>query len=308
VALPLVLLAMSSREGFAQGQQAVSIRITAVAPTTIQAGSSALDLTVAGTGFTTKSQVRIRGDHRSTVFVSTTRLRAKLFQEDVAAAGSAPITVFTPGSGSSNVLALSIAAVPAATPVAPPAPAPTMSISALEPASAIPGAWSFSLGVRGAGFTNGMIIRWNNGAKVTSFLVSSLLHTDIGAVNVASPGQASVTVFDPATGAETPPFAFYIDAARSGVPSIRSISKTTGVAGTIIEFAINGDGFVAGSAVRLNGTAAPATSVSLNGSRIIGVRFPTTMTAVPGIYRVTVFNAGSNGGESNAAILTLAAQ
>jgi hypothetical protein len=384
--IAVTLIVISPKEMLSQGQVTSAVVVTSVVPATIATASTTLDMIVRGSGFTSKSQVRVKGARRTTTFVSPGELRSRLVEADVAAPGSSAITVFTPGLGSSNAIALVIEGAAAALPVdtepprfttqpqdltlpatrpegadvalilplatdnsgavtvtsvpqanvgitfpvgtttviytaadpsgnkatvtstvtvTPLPPPPTMSISGLEPSSAIPGAQSFTLGVRGAGFTNGMIIRWNGGDRRTSFLVSSLLQADIGASSLVSPGTTSVTVFDPATGSETPVKIFYIDAAMSGIPRITALGKTTGVAGTIIEFAINGDGFVAGSVVRLNGVDVPANKVSLNGSRIIGVQFPVEMTAAPGTYRVTVFNPGPNGGESNAALFTV---
>lgn len=70
---------------------------------------------------------------------------------------------------------------------------------------------------------------------------------------------------------------------------------------------INGDGFVPGSVVRVNGVDLPATAVHLNGSHILGAEFPAGVGTTPGVYRLTVFNPGANGGESNTVLLTLTA-
>jgi hypothetical protein len=104
----------------------------------------------------------------------------------------------------------------------------------------------------------------------------------------------------------TPARDFFVDASRNGVPRITSLGGSgSGVAGSRISFAVNGTGFVPGSIVRWNGADLPATAVSLVASVILGTSVPSTMTAVPGIYRVTVFNPGPNGGESNAVQFTL---
>jgi hypothetical protein len=137
--------------------------------------------------------------------------------------------------------------------------------------------------------------------------VSSNIGMTVPSSDLATPGTANVTVFDPATGAETPVATFYIDAARSGVPQITVLGRNTAVAGAPFGTSVNGSGFVFGSVVRVNGAAVPS-NVSVNGSGIIGVTIPASMIPVAGSYRITVFNAGPNGGESNAVTLTVTAQ
>lgn len=189
--------------------------------------------------------------------------------------------------------------------VTPQPPAPTMFITQLDPGNGVPGARGFALAVRGTGFTSGMVVRWNGGNRTTTFLTSSVLSAFILTSDLISPGTTSVTVLNPATGAETPATNFFVDASLNVVPRITALGRTSAVAGATIGFAINGDFFVPGSIARWNGTDLPATAVSLNGSHILGVQIPALMAANPGTYRVTVFNPGPNGGESNAATFTL---
>ena len=300
----------------AQRNSPAPANLASVEPSTLAQESPTLTLIVRGSGFDSKSQIRVNGEHRKTTLVSPTQLKANLLPSDVAVPRTSSVTVFTPGLGETRPLSLVISAVPAPTvgpppaAVSPPPPAPAMSISGIEPSSAIPGAQglSFTVGIRGAGFTNGMSVKWNGVARNTSFLTSSLLSTFVGSSDVASMGTAAVTVFDPATGAETPAATFYVDAAKSGIPRITALGRTTAVAAVPVGMAVNGDGFVIGSVIRVNGVDVPANKVSLNGARILGVTIPATMIPIAGTYRITVFNAGSNGGESNAAQLTVTAQ
>ncbi len=283
----------------AQGKDAASIRLSSLTPSTITEGSTLRSLTVRGTGFNSKSQIRLDGDHRQTTYVSASELRTLLLATDVVSPRTVAITVFTPGTGASASLPLTVTAA---------APPPTMSISRLEPSSAIPGTQTVAtIGVRGANFTNSMIIRWNGVARTTSFLISSLLTTTVSSADMATQGTANVTVFDPATGSETPGAIFYIDASKSGIPNISILGRSTTVAGSPFSTAINGSGFIFGSIVRVNGVALAANQVSYNGQGIIGMQLPASLIAVPGAYRITVFNPGPSGGESNAVTLTVTA-
>jgi hypothetical protein len=94
---------------------------SSLSPTSAVAGSSGLTLTVNGSGFVSTSVVRWNGAVRTTTFVSATQLRATISATDLAAAGSAVVSVFTPapGGGTSGNLSFVITVPPA--PSTPPA-------------------------------------------------------------------------------------------------------------------------------------------------------------------------------------------
>jgi hypothetical protein len=71
---------------------------------------------------------------------------------------------------------------------------------------------------------------------------------------------------------------------------------------------ITGDGYVAGSIVRWNGVDLAQGYVDLNGGHTLSAEVPATLVATPGTYRVTVYNAGPNGGESNPLQFTITSQ
>jgi subtilisin len=83
---------------------------TSLSPSLVNAGSAAFNLTVNGSNFVPSSVVRWNGADRTTTYVSSTELRAAIAAADVAAAGSANVTVFTPapGGGTSAALAFTI--------------------------------------------------------------------------------------------------------------------------------------------------------------------------------------------------------
>ena len=73
--------------------------IATLQPGSISAGTGAFTLIVNGTGFTSSSVVQWNGAARQTIVDGDTRLRALILADDVAATGSAIITVFNPGPG-----------------------------------------------------------------------------------------------------------------------------------------------------------------------------------------------------------------
>jgi hypothetical protein len=117
-----VLLVTSSSFAAGQGKPDSAATVTTLSPARLNRSTTVLDISVRGKGFSDKSKVRIDGTPRSTTFVSETELRATLSAADVASAGSRSVSVFNPGAGSSNSIALPIAEV-AVVPTAPPPPA-----------------------------------------------------------------------------------------------------------------------------------------------------------------------------------------
>jgi hypothetical protein len=79
-------------------------------PDTVAPGDPAFTLTVNGTGFVSSSVVNWNGSARTTTFVSGSQVTAAISAGDIAAVGTASVTVVnpTPGGGTSNVVLLSI--------------------------------------------------------------------------------------------------------------------------------------------------------------------------------------------------------
>lgn len=88
--------------------------ITSLSPVNIVVGGPFQTLTVTGTGFVTNSQVRVNGSARTTVFVSSSQVRATINASDIASLGTRAITVFnpTPGGGESGSLNLNVIPAP----------------------------------------------------------------------------------------------------------------------------------------------------------------------------------------------------
>lgn len=76
----------------------VSGALTSVSPSFIAAGGPAFTLSLFGSGFASSSVAQWNGSARTTTFISTTELQAQITSADIAAPGSASITVSTPGT------------------------------------------------------------------------------------------------------------------------------------------------------------------------------------------------------------------
>jgi hypothetical protein len=73
--------------------------VTSIQPASATHGGAAFSLTVRGTGFQHNSTVLWNGSPRTTTYVSAAQLTAAITAADIAAAGTANVTVTTPAPG-----------------------------------------------------------------------------------------------------------------------------------------------------------------------------------------------------------------
>jgi hypothetical protein len=138
--------------------------------------------------------VRWNATDRATTFISATEVRASILAADVAGAGTAAVTVFSPapGGGTSGPQTFTV------NPASPNNPVPF--VSSLSPQTAAPGGATFNLTVNGSGFVAASVVYWNGAARTTTYLSSSQVRASIPAADIASAGLAAVTVVSPAPG------------------------------------------------------------------------------------------------------------
>jgi hypothetical protein len=99
---------------------------TSLSPTSKTAGQPAFTLTVNGTNFVNGSVVTWNNSNRTTTYVNSTQLTASITAADIATAGTASVTVYTPtpGGGTSNAQTFTITKPPTPPPT-PPTPTTT---------------------------------------------------------------------------------------------------------------------------------------------------------------------------------------
>ena len=143
-------------------------------------------VTLTGANFVAGSVASWNGAGLVTTVLSGTQLQATV-PNTVMAVGTAQITVVnpTPGGGTSNVLAVSVAN-----------PVPVI---ANAPHFVGAGAPAFNLNIYGNGFTPTSVVRWNGSDRPTRSggdgAVAAIPASDVGSL-----GTAQVTVFNPAPG------------------------------------------------------------------------------------------------------------
>ncbi|MBI3426876.1 MAG: hypothetical protein HY011_28435 [Acidobacteria bacterium] len=263
-------------------------------PNAANAGGPAFTLTLNGANFVNASVARWNGSNLPTNFLSATQLTAQVPASDIAAPGSASVTVFTPpntagvGGGTSSPVSFTINQ--AANPV------PTL--INLNPNQATAGGGAFTLTLTGANFINGSVARWNGSNRPTQFLSATQLSAQIPASDIANGGSASVTVFNPpntagAGGGTSNPVTFTINAAPTPTPTLISLNPNTANAGSPpLNLMLTGTNFGVFSVVRWNGANRPTTFLSASQ---LSAQIPASDLANAGSASVTVFNTDPNG-------------
>lgn len=165
---------------------------TSLSPSSAVAGGTSFTLTVNGSNFISGAHVLWNGANLVTTFVSAAKVTATVPVKDIAAGGTANVSVSnpTPGGGPSNALTFTINN-----------PAPT--ITSLQPASATHGGAAFLLTVNGTGFQTNSTVLWNGSPRATTYVHAVQLTASITAADIATAGTAAVTVTTPAPGGGT---------------------------------------------------------------------------------------------------------
>src|SRR5262245_15686589 len=221
--------------------------LSALTPASVPAGAAAFTLTVDGTGFQSTTVVRWNNADRPTTFVSSTRLSAAIMAADVATAGTAQITAFTPapGGGTSNSRTFTITSPPSlstsATSVGPGA-----SVTAtLTNGTGGSGDW---LVLAAVSAPNTTYLQWTYvGAGVTTRTWTVTMPTAAGAY------EFRLFLNNGFTRAATSP-TITVDGSLNPVPALSALTPNRASAGAAaFTMTVDGSGFVATSVVRWNG-------------------------------------------------------
>ncbi|MGH8273537.1 MAG: PQQ-binding-like beta-propeller repeat protein, partial [Gammaproteobacteria bacterium] len=234
--------------------------LTSLSPNSSAPGSGAFTLTVNGAGFVSGSTVDWNGSARTTNYVSSSKLTAKILAADVEGPGTSTVTVVNPepGGDTSNPLTF---AVQYGKP----------SIGKMFPNATVEGGPAFTLTIVGDGFGSASKVKWNGDSRTTHFVSATELTAQISPSDISSTGAATVTVLNPAPGGSSGPatftikpvtsdaVAFQINAGHSGVMNFDSVnfpaqSTWTANVGGKPSYALIADGKVFVT-VEVNGTA-----------------------------------------------------
>src|ERR1051326_8138744 len=190
------------------------------------------------------------------------------------------------------------------------AQAPT--ISSISPNTVTAGSPGLTLNVTGTNFNPASQLQWNGSARPTSPISANQLTANISASDLASPGVAQVTVFNPTSGLTSNPQAFTILAVgpppSSAPPTLISVGPAIAAQGSRhLQLTLRGTNFRPGASVVISPPLAsillsqanqPASDIvvenlSLLNSSLITVVISTSSSAITGLRAVDVVNADS---------------
>lgn len=182
---------------------------------------------------------------------------------------------------------------------------PVPVLTTVAPNSVVAGSGAFTLNVEGSSFVSGATVRWNGADRPTTFVSATSLQAAIGAADVATPGSAVITVFNPAPGGGLSNSAGLVitDPSTNPVPTVTTLAPNTATAGgSAFSLAVQGSNFVPGAIVRWNGADRITTYVS---ATQLQAAINAADIAAAGQANVTVFNPAPGGGVSNNATFTI---
>jgi 6-phosphogluconolactonase (cycloisomerase 2 family) len=181
--------------------------ITSISPSSAAAGGLTFSLQINGTNFIASSRVNFGGSAPATTFVNSTQLNANIPASSIASTGMPTVTVTNPapGGGTSNAINFPVTSAATSAPM----------INFIFP-SCIPAGEQFinqffnfennQLSVSGLNFEASSVVQWNGSNRPTTLDPNSQgqsLTALLSASDIASPGTAAVTVFNPAPGLGT---------------------------------------------------------------------------------------------------------
>jgi hypothetical protein len=174
--------------------------ITGLSPSSAPAGDAAMTLTVNGSGFAADSVVQWDGSDRLTTYVSANQVTADITATDLAASGSAAVTVFNPttGGGTSNAQTFTINSPVVGELLSDDFSRPSGSTDPLLPWIAELGNWSVSSGVlQGSATANQYAYAYTTDTpEWTDYSVQAEIQMSAGSFGGGIGGRV-----DPATGA-----------------------------------------------------------------------------------------------------------
>ena len=204
-----------------------TLSITTLNPPSATAGGTTFTLTVNGSGFANGTTVYWNGSPLTTTFVNATQLTANVPPNLIASAGTASVSVLSPGGQFSNLLQYTIGN---GLPI----------ISSVNPNSITAGTGQpLTVLVTGSGFLSTSSVTFNNAAIATSYISATQLSAIIPANLTANPGTFNVTVQNAGGQSVSAPVAFTVTTVGGGNVSAGLAHYAVGSNWTTALFIVN---------------------------------------------------------------------
>ena len=201
-----------------------------------------------------------------------------------------PLNTITDGSTASNFMARADVSVPFDA-------VPIPGLISASPNKIKPGGAGLTLWVRGTSFQPNSVVKWNGTDRPTTYLNGSLMQAAISSSDIASAGNATVTIFTAGQGGGDSNNLTVSITADNPAPSIVKIDPSVGAQG-ISGATVNvfGNDFTNSSVVRWNGSDKPTNFIS---SVQLSITLGASDLAAFAENKIIVFTPGPGGGTSN---------
>ena len=254
--------------------------VTAVSPTSRDAGAVSQSLTVTGTGFVSGATTSFSGSNitvNSTTFVNATTLTVNISISSGALVGTRAITVTNPDAG--NGTSGSIFTVNGA---------PT--VTAVSPTSRDAGAVNQNLTITGTNFITGATVAFStNGITVnsTTFNSATSLSVNISISSGATVGTRTITVTNGDGSVVTSGSIFTVNAA----PTVTAVSPSSRAQGTSNQsLTVTGTNFITGATATFSATGITVNSTTFVNATSLTVNVTVASNAATGAGTISVLN------------------
>lgn len=225
--------------------------ITSLNPSSATAGGAGFSLVITGTNFQSGATAKWNGAARTTVFNSATQLTVTIPAGDIAAAGTASVTVQNPDGQTSGASTFTVNN-------------PLPAISSISPTSATAGSGGLTLTVNGAGFNASTVIKVGGQNRTTTYVSPTQVTAAVLSSDTANAGTIPVVASNPTPGGgDSSPATFTVTGASSGAPTITGLTPSSATAGggaaTVV---VAGANFQNGAVARVGGANRATTFVS----------------------------------------------
>jgi trimeric autotransporter adhesin len=278
------------------GNTAPTPAVTSISPIRVPAGSSALTLTISGSGFLTTSVVQVGGITEATTYVSSTQLTVTVPANQLASGAQIQVVVLNGSlsSGSGTAVSLEV-------------DNPAVGSIQLSPSSLTAGATtSPTITVTGNTFVPTSVVQVNGSARATTYVNATTLTFVATVADQITAGTLAVQVANPAPGGGTSS-----SASLSIVPSVVTPVITSVIPSTILAGSPNtlvtvfGTGFIATSVVQWNGTSVATTLSRFNNVSELVATVPAADLTTTGTANVTVNTPSANPSLSNSVTVNI---
>lgn len=167
--------------------------ITSLSPANVYVGSSAVTVTINGTGFLTSSVAFVQSSPLTTTYVSATQIKAQVPASDLYQSTTLQLYVSNPPPAGGPSVGANLQVL-----------GQEPSIGSLSPPSVVAGSTPGPIILNGSNFMTGATVQWNGVNVATTYVSSSQLQFQPTVAELATAGVVNLSVTNPAPGTISP--------------------------------------------------------------------------------------------------------